>query len=524
MASFLDLHQDAISGTIETFDRLIFKGHLNALFPQGAFKRYLDRRGILLKDAGSFFEAETARLKAHAKALADDNGRRFVYLNAAHTHATGSSKESLARRIAAEDRVAEGLVCVFSTLEPCRSFTVAGNRETQRLEVVRRPRQCLHFYWYLIDPDFGWMHVRLQSWAPYSIQVYVNGREWLARQLDRHGIAYSRSDNKITWVADVDAARQLCDSLTRTVWPAFLDRLARRVNPLLPDLQAAGFGAYWWVIDQSEYATDLLFKDRGVLETVREDLVTAAMTGFGATDVLRFLDRKPHPALAGEVTIDRRTRPEGCRVKFRLKANAIKFYDHQNVLRIETTINNPREFKVLRVIDQNGEKHHRWRPMGKSVEHFWRYAQVAGAANRRLIDALANAPLTGEATQELDELCRGRTHGATRVPRFNPVEAPTVRLFSAVLSGAFAITGFRNRDLQAQLFDTAAQDDQEARRRTHQTSRLIAKLRGHRLIAKVGTSRLYRVTARGIKAMWPAIRFRKSDFPLDFQRLASAGC
>src|SRR5690349_24528057 len=95
-------------------------------------------------------------------------------------------------------------------------------------------------------------------------------------------------------------------------------------------------------------------------------------------------------------------------------------------------------------------------------------------------------------------------------------------LFIAVLSGAFAIAGFRNRDLQAKLFDTAPRDDQEARRRTHQTSRLIAKLRGHRLIAKVGTSRLYRVTARGIKAMWPAVRFRKSDFPLDFHRLASA--
>ena len=83
------------------------------------------------------------------------------------------------------------------------------------------------------------------------------------------------------------------------------------VNPLLPDLQAAGFGAYWWVIDQCEYATDLLFKERGVLETVRDDLVAAAMTGFGATDVLRFLDRKPHPAFTGEVTIDRKTRPEG---------------------------------------------------------------------------------------------------------------------------------------------------------------------------------------------------------------------
>ena len=115
MAIFLDLHRDAIGGTIATFDRLIFKGHLNALFPRGAFKRYLDRRGILLKDAGAFFEAETARLKAHAKALADDSGRPFVYLNAAHTHATGTSKESLARRIAEDDGVTEGLVCAFSS-------------------------------------------------------------------------------------------------------------------------------------------------------------------------------------------------------------------------------------------------------------------------------------------------------------------------------------------------------------------------------------------------------------------------
>src|SRR5215203_3079624 len=143
MATFGDLHRDAIAGTIGTFDRLIFKDHLNALFPRGAFKRYLDRRDILLKDAGAFFEAETARLKAYAKAFANDSGRPFVYLNAAHTHATGTSRESLARRIAEDDGVTEGLVCAFSTLEPCRSFTVAGNRETKRLEVVRRPRQCL---------------------------------------------------------------------------------------------------------------------------------------------------------------------------------------------------------------------------------------------------------------------------------------------------------------------------------------------------------------------------------------------
>src|SRR4051812_48081004 len=126
MAIFLDLHRDAIAGTIGTFDRLIFKGHLNALFPRGAFKRYLDRRDILLKDAGAFFEAETARLKAHAKALADDSSRPFVYLNAAHTHATGTSKESLARRIAEDDGVTQG--CAFSTLEPVHGGRQPGNQ------------------------------------------------------------------------------------------------------------------------------------------------------------------------------------------------------------------------------------------------------------------------------------------------------------------------------------------------------------------------------------------------------------
>ncbi len=56
----------------------------------------------------------------------------------------------------------------------------------------------------------------------------------------------------------------------------------------------------------------------------------------------------------------------------------------------------------------------------------------------------------------------------------------------------------------------------EAKRRTHRTSRLIAKLRGHGLIAKVKNSRLYRVTHSGVKAIWAAVRCRCIDFPTAF--------
>jgi hypothetical protein len=106
--------------------------------------------------------------------------------------------------------------------------------------VVRRPRKCLHYYLYLIDPEFGWMHVRLQTWAPYEIQVYVNGREWLARQLDAAGIGYRRSDNKITAVDEGEAVAALGERFAHTDWPPVLERQATLVNPLLAAFPATG--------------------------------------------------------------------------------------------------------------------------------------------------------------------------------------------------------------------------------------------------------------------------------------------
>ncbi len=172
-------------------------------------------------------------------------------------------------------------------------------------------------------------------------------------------------------------------------------------------------------------------------------------------------------------------------------------------------INNPREFKVL----WSATDEPRWCPMG--VANFWRYAEHA--ANGRLLEALARVPLTGEASAELDALCRPVTAANRHVAAFNPIHPDTTALFAAVLSGDFTVNGFRNRDLQGKLYPAAATDAADARRRTHRTSRLIAKLRGHGLITRVKNSRLYRLTVKGFKAMWPAVRFRHIDFPTAFQ-------
>ncbi len=210
------------------------------------------------------------------------------------------------------------------------------------------------------------------------------------------------------------------------------------------------------------------------LARIHQDLMTAAITGFGAEDVMRFLGRKPHGNFTGEVIIDSKKRPEGCCIKFRIRRNSLKIYDRLNVLRIETPLNNPAEFKILTSSENaEGETVCRWCPLRKGVSNFWRYAQVGRGANARLINALANAPLQGEATDALDRLCRFPRKAGQPFAAFNPVTTENVALFKALLSGEFALNGFRNGDLLHKLCPNQHVDAADAKRRTHRVCRLI---------------------------------------------------
>ena len=513
MDTFLSIHQDNIVGTLSMFDRMIFKGYLTGFFPKGAFGAYLSRQEVLLRDFGKYVQQSTQTLKTHIEGVAQKAGRPLLYLSSPPTQAKGQTKEDLARSMAERDGITAGLVCIFSVLEVCMSFDVQGNRKTCKLEVVRRQRKCLHYYFYYQDAEFGLIHIRLQSWFPFDIQVYVNGREWLARQLDQRHIAYQRYDNKLTHIADLETAQALCEHFVQRKWVRVLKALAQRVNPLLATIRKAGFGDYYWTLHQAEYATDVFFRDRASLEALLPALMELSMTAFSAEDVLRFLGRKLHGNFQGQVTTDSKKRPQGRRVKHRMKGNSIKWYDAANLLRIETTINQPREFRVLRVVDTPQGRKRRWLPMGKGVANLWRYAQVGRQANYRYLNALAYVQPTGKAIAELEGLCHPKIQQDKRYARFNPITQADCALFSAVLSGEHTLIGFRNKDLQAHLYYKPAMTHIEQRQRSAHVTRLVAKLRGHGLISKVKDSRLYRSTPRGTRLMSAAIHCRNKTFP-----------
>ncbi len=253
MEHFLAKHADKIQGTLSCFDRILFRGYL-PFFSGAAFAAFLDRRGIRRPELKSFLLRQAARLKEHARSMAQREGRPFQYFGGR------VRKEDLARQIAERDRIERGLVCVFSTLEPCRTYSIRWNHASY-IQPARR--KCLFLYYYFMDPDLGLIHVKLQTWFPLQLQLYVNGHEWLARKLTRHGIRYTKLDNAFLWIEDFPRAQTFADRLVTVGWVDLLQGYARRVNPLPGDLLDPM--QYYWVTAQAEYSTDPVFKSRAQL-------------------------------------------------------------------------------------------------------------------------------------------------------------------------------------------------------------------------------------------------------------------
>ncbi len=184
---------------------------------------------------------------------------------------------------------------------------------------------------------------------------------------------------------------------------------------------------------------------------------------------------------------------------------------------METTINDPTQFRVLRV--KNG--HRVWCPMRKGVANLGRYYQVGRQTNERYLDALAAAHDNRAGVAVLHRHTKPITNRGRRHARRDPISPEDLALFRAAMAGEHAIVGFRNTDITRRLHPRPAATDAEARRRCQRVSRLITKLRGHGLVAKVPRRRLYRVTSYGQRFMATAIAVHDRAFPAAWKAAAA---
>jgi hypothetical protein len=499
VSRFVGHFSSLISWVLSCFDRVIFKGHLPICWVS-QFERFVDhelkiRRDDFLKRVGPEW---SNRLVEHAKNFALKHKRLYQYFPG-HVDKDAWAKEQLRLH-----PVVQGLVGILCVREVCSTFKLAYGDGRPHFVPAKVPQRVL--YYYFVDKDLGFMHVRLQTWASFTCQIYANGHDYVARQLKKKGIAYEQVDNAFVVLSKPGTAQRIADRFSELPWPKILERYAQLVNPLLKsELKDM---THYWVIDQAEYATDIRFADKGILKVLFVRFLEFALLTFSPRKIFCYLGRKWHERYDGEVqTHYKSVREPGASIKHYMGKNWLKMYDKLGLmLRVETVINQPGAFKIYRECrHRDGSKSKGWFPMCKGVGNMHHYQSHALACNQRYLDALSAVANPAPSYDDLKTLTERQRQKGRSYAGFNPAREEELRLFAAVLAGDHIAQGFRNQDIRAAFY---AESPRAPRRQKHSAAigRLLKRLQVRKMVEKVPRSRRWRVTEEGRRALGDTLR------------------
>ncbi len=179
MYKMLDQYSDKIKGAFSFFDRIIINGYLWPLMNEHSRSGALYQLGVLYKNFKAYFMTVTDSIKNRIENIAVEQNRPVIYLASSKDR-----KEDIARQILDKSPIDNGLICVLKTQEPCKTDRVFGSDEG-KLVVKTHNTKCLHYYLYYLDKVYGFMFVKIQTWFPFNIQVYINGRELMKSAFDK---------------------------------------------------------------------------------------------------------------------------------------------------------------------------------------------------------------------------------------------------------------------------------------------------------------------------------------------------
>jgi len=493
----MELYKNKITGAIRGLDRIRFRGTLRLLANQNGLRKFMSFTSVLLKDFGGWAEELTAMVRQSCRAKADELGIETHYLRRSSTN-----KEKLAREIAESRGIKEGSICMLSAVEPCIAPMVKGNKAQKKLQLVMAQRKCVFVYHYFDDPVFGFGHVRIQSWLPFNIFICLNGRHWLEKQLQKQGIGYIKDGNCFPWIEDIETAQNLLNKQLETNWSQMLMKLSLKSCPALSKVIRPLKPEYYWSADNTEWATDIMFKSVESLNELYPSFLHHAMRVSDSPSVMRYFGRRRLGGVyPNEIISDYRRRYEGIRVKHWKNHNSVKMYNKSgSILRIETTINNTRDFKVFRYPDDNENRPASWQKMRKGVSDLYRRCELSDKCNERYADTLASAQVEEKLKEVVAPACNRIKKNGKTYRGLNPWHEQDYKLLTFLARGENAIGGFRNKDLRKWLYPKSEQlERQEKKKYSGRTTRLIKLLRVHGLIKKVAKENRYMLTAKGQK-------------------------
>jgi hypothetical protein len=480
MSTVSELLDSHVTLTVESLDRIYLNGYVPTLQTAGQLVGFLtNHRGNPIPSPALLNKMDQ-QFESSLKDFATANNLTRVRFE------RKQRKDDIAAVHRANFNGTEGVYLLGVAQEKCNSFkaTTSRNEITKHVSVgfSRQPAFVSHYYYYLLDSDFGPAFIKVSTYAPYGLRICLNGHEWAKRQLEKEGIAYESLDNGFKSCADPERLQIICDSLGQKQILDFLDKwLARLPLPLTPDDRAAGY-AYRLSIWQLEVSRTQVFDvpvhgREFFEEVIRENL------DLGRPDrVSLVFDRQITKATPGSF----RTRifEDGVHpsLHFEYKSCHIKQYFKENwALRTETTINNPDDFYV-----------------GKDLSNLEKLRTIGRDINLRLLDVQRTSQACTLSQSTVEKITHPTvTKDGQRVPALRFGDPRPMALWSSLTLMCHLPQGFSNGSLREHIADLLGPTKKyHAGQMTYDLRRLKRK----NLIERVPKTHRYRLTTLGLKA------------------------
>lgn len=496
MDSFVQRFSDIIKGTLSGFDRIVFKGGFRHLMFAKGVSSFLCSKGVLNKDYKEWMTTQSQAVVRSAQELALDRTGEPI-----RPFKADERKEETAHRAQAQRGIKEGLVGVWSAVESCHSYKARYDAQAGFPQIGSCATKCKHLYFYFDHPVHGFMSVRLQTWFPYSIQIALNGREWLRRSLDRMGVGYIVHGNKFLHLSDYERAQQELSLQPETQFQQVLDPFVQLVFPDKNRILGP-LSRYYWSLWQSEWATDYVFESPQSLQPLTDHLLHQAWIGGHSEQVLRYMGKpvgpngQPHPLADPELMSRFGEWYDGKRIRHWLNKNSVKVYNEQNVLRVETTLNNPGDFRVWRHAEKGGDAPKRRLPMRKGIADIPQRAQVSADINRRVSEQLASTEVATPIKEQLASLARPvrKNGGKTRALDLFGKDR---ELLLALAEPTIVLNGITNKKLQQLLNASEWANGKTGKALSGRIGRHLRILRNHGILRKMPNQNRYLLTAKG---------------------------
>jgi len=295
MDTLLHRFNGIIKGVIEGFDRIVFKGMLKPISYQEGMQSFIRRQGVLNKNYKDWITSQSeAIIKAAEEYTMKQCGNKIKYISSCNIR-----KESMAHQQQKESGIKNGLIGVWSCVESCKTFKAVYDKTAGFPQIRSENSRCKHLYFYYDHEELGFMSVRLQTWAPFEVQIALNGREWLRRQLEKENISCILQGNKFLHIEDYMIAQKILNDQLNTRWENLLTSFLQNVFPSMSKILGDEI-SYTWTLWQSEWAKDYIFKDPETLNKHMNHLLHYAFITGTSDRVLRYMghpvreDGQPH--------------------------------------------------------------------------------------------------------------------------------------------------------------------------------------------------------------------------------------